>query len=94
MSDYRHGNVNTFTGVYYKLFKTREGLMTVVCLQNFDEPDYDHNRFVKNSDGDEHVFETEEMAIEKLNNWFKPEEIVSEYRFETTNQRICGIIRD
>lgn len=48
-------------------------------MQWFDEPDYYEERFVRNSKNEIHVFETEEMAIEKLNEWYKPEQIDEEY---------------
>ena len=67
-------------GVYYKLYKRSNGLMTVVCMQWFDEPDYYESNFVKDSSGEVHIFDTEEEAVEKLNELFKPEEIDHEYR--------------
>lgn len=74
----RHGDVGE---VYYKLIKSyRNDLITIACIQWFDEYDYDQSRFVRNSDNEIHVFESEELAQEKLNKWFKPEEIDPEYR--------------
>lgn len=43
------------------------------------EPDYYEERFVRNSGDAIHVFETEDMAIEKLCEWYKPDEIDEEY---------------
>jgi len=73
-----HGNVGE---VYWKILKSyRTDLFTVACLQWFDEADYDEDRFVRNSNDEVHVFESEELAVQKLNEWYKPEEIDSEYR--------------
>lgn len=65
--------------IYYKLYKRNNGLITVVCLQWFDEIDYYEKNFVRDSNNEPHSFDTEEEAIEKLNKWFKPSEIEVEY---------------
>lgn len=65
--------------VYYKLQRLDSGIVTVTCLQWFDEPDYYQENFIRNSENKIHVFETEELAIEKLNAWFEKEEIDPEY---------------
>lgn len=86
-----HGNVDISSNdVYYRLYQSERigGLITVVCMQWFDEMDYYEERFVKTSDGEAHTFETEEMAIEKLNKWYKPEEIDPEYRKDTLKQLV------
>lgn len=87
-----HGNIDTSSDVYYRLYQSERqgGLITIVCMQWFDEMDYYEDRFVKTSDGEAHTFETEEMAIEKLNKWFKQEEIDPEYR----RAQIEKLIRD
>lgn len=58
--------------VYYKIYLDKDDLITIVELQEFDEPDYDHSRFFM-SCGKEITFMTEEHAIEYLNKHFKPE---------------------
>ena len=75
-----HGNVGE---VYWKILK-HNNYYTVACLQDFDEYDYDQSLFVRNSDDKIHVFETEEMAIIKINKWFKPEDIDPEHRLGDT----------
>lgn len=80
MSKYRntyHGNCGE---VYWKLYKsTRNDLITIVCMQWFDEADYYEENFVRNSSDEIHTFESEELAKDKLNEWYKPEEIDPEY---------------
>jgi len=87
-----HGTVDMSGDVYWKLYKSSRGngFITVICLQWFDENDYYEDRFIKNSQDEIHVFETEEMAIEKLNEWYKPDEIDPEYRRST----IENLVRD
>ncbi len=82
-----HGTVDIHSDVYWKLYRCKEGHVTVVCMQWFDEPDYFQEQFIRNDDGEVHVFETEDMAAEKLNAWFKPEEIDSEYLRSSDNVR-------
>lgn len=83
MSNYGHKYHGVFdmqsNDVYYKLQRLDSGIVTVTCLQWFDEPDYHQESFIRNSDNEIHAFETEEMAITKLNIWFKKEEIDPEY---------------
>jgi len=83
MSDYGHKYHGVFdmqsNDVYYKLQRLESGIVTVTCLQWFDEPDYYQENFIRNSDNEIHAFETEKMAIAKLNLWFKKEEIDPEY---------------
>jgi hypothetical protein len=76
--------------VYYKLYKShRNGLITIVCMQWFDEWDYHEDRFVRNTEGVIHKFSTEDEAKQKLNEWYKPHEIDPEYRDTDTS-----LIRD
>lgn len=79
-----HGNVD-FTSCYYKLIRGRDGLVTVACLQDFDEYDYDQSRFIRNSKNEIHVFADEDLAVKKLVEWFQPHEIDEEYRPNTDN---------
>jgi len=76
--------------VHYKILKSKStGLMTIVCLQWFDEFDYDQDRFVRNSQGVIHQFDSEDKAKQKLNEWYLQEEIDPEYRDAGTS-----LIRD
>lgn len=78
--EYTTGRVYT-NEVYYRIYRTdRNNLMTVVCMQNFDEYDYDSEQFVKNSDGEPYLFYNEEDAATKLRDWYIPEQIDPEYR--------------
>lgn len=75
-----HGKIN-FDNCYYKLIRSpHDELITVACLQYFDEHDYDPSRFIRNSKNEIHVFADEELAVKKLIEWFKPEEIDKAYR--------------
>lgn len=65
--------------VYYKLFHCKEGYLTIVCLQWFDEFDYDKSRFYKEDENDL-IFDEEEKAIQYLNVNFAKEDIDPEYR--------------
>ena len=67
-------------GVYYRLYLDGNNLITVVCLQHFDEIDYYDYNFVRNSEGEKYFFDEEEDAIRQLNEWYKSEEIDPEYR--------------
>ena len=84
MKDYGkifHGEIGN---VYYKLYRYK-GLITVVCLQDFDEYDYNQSNFIRNSNNEIHIFESEELAIESLIKWFKPEEIDAEFHSYINN---------
>lgn len=64
--------------VYYRLI-IHNGKVTVVCMQSFDEIDYDQNRFIKDEYGDPYRFDTEEEAIAALHKLVKPEMIDPKY---------------
>lgn len=88
-SSFYHGQVGE---VYWKLYRSaRNELVTIVCMQWFDEGDYEEDRFIVNSNDEVHTFETEEMAKEKLNEWFEPKEIDPEYRM---NSKEFNNVRD
>jgi hypothetical protein len=72
--------MSEFDPVYYRLYLNKKGYVTVLCMQSFDEYDYSDNRFVRNSQGEKHKFDTEAEAIKQLNEWFKIDEIDPEYR--------------
>jgi len=62
--------------IYYKLIRSgRDDLICVATLQDFDEPDYSHERFVRNSEGLEYLFFDENVARYYLNKWFKQKQI-------------------
>lgn len=50
--------------IYYKIIKddTADKGMSVVCLQEFDEKDYNQDLFIKDKDGNVLIFNTEESA--------------------------------
>ena len=65
--------------IYYKIYlSSNDNKLVVVCLQDFDEPDYNQNQFYKEDDYDK-IFQTEEEAIKFLNNKFKAEYIRDEF---------------
>lgn len=64
--------------IYYKLFHSKNGYLTIICLQWFDEFDYDKSRFYKENDADL-VFNSEEKAIEYLNSNFEKVDIDPKY---------------
>jgi len=72
--------------VYYRIIRMRkdEKLLTVVEMQDFDEYDYDHSRFLCEK-GSNHrlMFETEQDAILFLNLHIKPENINPEFLYKT-----------
>lgn len=76
-----HGDVGN---IYYQLYKSKHlnDLITICCMQDFDECDYDQLRFCRNSKNEIHCFESEEMAVQKLNEWFEPDQIDPEYRID------------
>jgi len=65
--------------VYYKLYLNRDQKVTVVCMQDFDECDYNPVKFFRNPDGGTTIFETEEEAVIYLNEHFRPEVIDPDY---------------
>ena len=67
-------------GVYYRLYKTTANLITIICMQYFDECDYDKTQYVRNSNGMAYYFFEEEDAIKQLNEWYEPEQIDPEFR--------------
>ena len=75
---YLHGTIDE---VYWKLYrKQTNGLVTVVCMQWFDEYDYYESLFIRDSDCNHHKFGTEELAIDWLNEKFPADDIDPEYR--------------
>lgn len=69
---------NTEYGIYYKLYNSRNGYVTIICLQWFDEFDYKEEKFVRKN-GKVLSFATEEKAISYLNENFNKEDIDPEY---------------
>lgn len=65
--------------VYYKIYLNRDSKATVVCMQWFDEYDYNPKRFFKD-DEDNHVkFDKKEDAIRWLNRNVREDAIDSKY---------------
>lgn len=65
--------------VYYKVYVDSDDLITVVCMQHFDEDAYDQNRFYTNGLGESVKFECKSDAIDFINEKFKPEYIDPQY---------------
>lgn len=80
--------------VYWKLYQDKNSLITIVCMQEFDEMDYDQNKFVRDSLGNIHTFYSKSEAINKLNNCYKSNEIDPKY-LKNPNQGIDPfLVRD
>ena len=85
-----HGNIDFDSNkCYFQIIQSNRlnNKMTICEMQWFDEYDYDQSKFCKNSIGDVHCFETENMAMVKLNEWFEPTEIDDKY-INTVNSLI------
>lgn len=66
---------------YYRIYRrAKDDLFTVVCMQWFDENDYQQSRFVCDTESKPISFATEREAQVKLNDWFVLSEIDPEYR--------------
>lgn len=67
--------------VYYKILLNAKGKFTVVCLQDFDEVDYNQERFLTRQGTDEQArFYSEEGAKSYLNTNIKSQYIDEEYK--------------
>jgi hypothetical protein len=68
--------------VYYKIYQSDRlnGMLTVVCMQWFDEYDYDKDKFFTDEDGYVLEFDSEQEAEEWLNENIKKEMIDPEHR--------------
>lgn len=77
---YENGDGN----VYYKLYLNRDGVVTIVCLQDFDENDYDYEKFYKIASTENQLscvaFHNEDKARVYLNDKFRVECIDPDYR--------------
>lgn len=72
--------------LYYKLIRSNknEEWLTVVCMQWFDENDYEQSRFLRAKGTDDILrFDDEKDAIKFLNDNIKIENIDPEFRFHT-----------
>lgn len=72
--------------VYYRIIRTSDDdtLLTICCMQWFDEYDYDETRFLCAKGTNERLmFSTEEKAIKFLNDNINLENIDPEYRVKT-----------
>jgi hypothetical protein len=73
----------------YKIYcRPEDGLLTILEINDTEEGDYDQTRFVRNSEGIVHNYYGKEEAIDKLNEWYKPEQIVHKYRFLSKEKMI------
>ena len=76
MSDmFWHGNP---CEVFWMLYLSR-GLVTVICVQDFDLMDYSAGHFVRNKEKKCHAFDKEEKAIDFLNAKYTEDEVDPEY---------------
>jgi len=72
--------------VYYRIIRIGEddNILTVVCMQDHDEMDYDHSRFLCAKGTDERLyFSTEEKAIKFLNDNINLDNIDPKYLVQT-----------
>jgi len=60
--------------IYYRIYN-KDGELKVVCMQDFDEIDYDQNKFILNEEGENAKFWCEQDANDILN-------IVSSYKHQ------------
>jgi len=67
--------------IYYKIYKSDVlgNRLTVVCMQDFDEIDYEHDKFFKDKEGNILKFDTESEAVQWLLDNIKEELIDPEY---------------
>ncbi len=65
--------------MFYMLYLDKNGTITVICVQDFDLVDYDSRKYVRNSKKECHAFDTEEKAIEFLNEKYTEIEVDPEY---------------
>ena len=66
--------------VYYKLYVRPDGFVVVVCMQDFDEHDYDPSRFLHDKNGIPYRYDAELVASIELNRMIKPERISPIFR--------------
>jgi hypothetical protein len=66
--------------VYYKIYQMNNGLLTIVCLQDFDECDYDQDRFFTDYWNNQFKFSREKAAEDWLNRNIKPQLIDPKHR--------------
>ena len=66
--------------VYYRPLFGRDGLVTLACMQWFDEFDYDEKRFLRDEDGQRYRFADGKEAAAWLNAHVKPDLIDPQYR--------------
>lgn len=67
--------------VYYRIYlSSKDDKFHVVCMQYFDEYNYDEDKFMTDEYGERLMFDTEDEAIQWMNENMKPEFIVDEYK--------------
>ena len=72
-------NSNFLCRVYYRMLLRNDGLICIVTMQDFDEFDYDEDRFVRDKDGVRYYWDDEEDAEKQLVEWYEKEEVGSKY---------------
>jgi len=74
--------------VYYKVYYLeKEGYVTVVCMQCFDEGDYTEEYFFKDEEGNVLKFEWENDAIKWIIDNIEDSKIDPAYRHKGFNQK-------
>lgn len=67
-------------GVYYSPYISKNGYITIICYQWFDEMDYKKDNFLKRKSGTRIIFETEEDAKKWVNEYIQYDKIDPDYR--------------
>lgn len=66
--------------VYYRIYLSHQTqLLTIVCMQDFDEHDYVQHRFLTGKEDEILKFNSEEEAIKYLNKFVPPNKFDPEY---------------
>ena len=76
MELYWHGEA---CEVFWMLYCKYGNVITVINVQDFDLPDYDEDKFVRNKNKMCHAFSTEDAAITFLNEKYEQDEIDPEF---------------
>jgi len=80
--------MHDYDNVYYKIYYwSIKDCVTVVCMQWFDEDDYNEEHFFKDENGEVLMFYQEKEAIEWLLNNIKDDKIDPEYK-QNFNQKL------
>jgi len=61
--------------IYYRIYKCKDDVLRVVCMQDFDEYDYIQEDFLKDENGEKLIFDNEDSANKALNSFIKNTEL-------------------